>query len=486
MATVTMQWVQFLKDFDQPEDKSNDIEAKSYKKDDKIGVDEKTAKSLKQYGFVEFIEQPDGDDDDSGLDKELKKALKSFASGIEKAVSDSMNAVFEKVGEVLHKKIDLTPDQKKIEFLNRGFKDEGHFLQSIAKNSRHSDYSGINVGGEEGNDGVDLLFKAPTGQNISNDPEGGFAVPDVMSNAIWENINNDPASILPLTDRFETTGNSMRIPRLFESSRKSGTGKRHGGVTTTWLDEADEIQVTKTTMGRLNMQVHKLGAVIYLTSEMMADAPASFARRIKRLVPPAINFEVEEAFFHGTGVGKPKGVLEGDSLIQIQLQPNQENHTILHRNINKMYWRHWNRSNAVWYLHPDLAQILEFISFNDDSTNQRPIFIPPGGLADSPLGRLYGRPAVVTEHAKDLGSVGDISFLDWSQYATLTKMGGGISTASSIHVRFLFEEEAFRFTFRIDGQELWTSAKEDLYGDTTRSPFLTLASRTGGSTSSGL
>ena len=87
---------------------------------------------------------------------------------------------------------------------------------------------------------------------------------------------------------------------------------------------------------------------------------------------------------------------------------------------------------------------------------------------------------------KDFGSRVDIAFLDWSQFASLTKVGGGVSTASSIHVRFLFEEEAFRFTFRIDGQELWTSPKEDLYGDTTRSPFIVMGARTGGGTSSGL
>ena len=484
MATATIQWVKFLKGFTQPKDEENKIEAKTYKAGDTVGLDDsEIAEQLKALKYVEFIDEPNNEDD---LGKEMTKALKTFTEGLEKSINDTLSKSFEKVGEVLHKKIDLTPGQKEKELLNRGYDDEGHFLQSVCKAARPDLFS-FNVGGDDGNYGVELLNKAPTGQNVSNDPEGGFAVPDVMANAIWDNIIGDPASIMPLTDRFETSGNSLKIPRLFESSRKSGTGKRHGGVVTTWLDEADEIQVTKTTIGRLNMQVHKLGAVVYLTSEMMADAPASFANRIKRLVPPAINFEVEEAFFHGTGVGKPKGVLQGDSLIIIPLESGQANHTILHRNINKMYWRHWNRNNAVWYMHSDLAQILEFISFDDQTgNNKRPIFVPPGGLADTPLGRLYGRPVVVTEHMKDLGSVGDIAFFDWSQYATLTKTGGGISTASSIHVRFLFEEEAFRFTFRVDGQELWTSPKEDLYGDTTRSPFLTLASRTGGGTSSGL
>ncbi len=483
MAT---QWVKFLKDFSQPETGEGDtlVKAQEHKKDAIIGLDDPSvAEMLKGMGYLEFIEKPKGEEDDLGT--EMTKALKTFTEGLEKSINDTLSASFEKVGDVLHKRIDLTPDQKKKELLNRGFDDEGHFLQSICKQARPGDYN-FSVGGDNGNLGVELLFKAPTGQNVSNDPEGGFAVPDVMANAIWDNIENDPASIMPLTDRFETSGNSMRVPRLFESSRKAGTGKRHGGVVTTWLDEADEIQLTKTTIGRLNMQVHKLGAVIYLTSEMMSDAPASFARRIKRLVPIAINFEVEEAFFRGTGVGKPKGILNGDSVIRIPLEALQGNHTIQHRNLNKLYWRNWNRANAVWYMHPDVAAELEFISFNDDATNQRPVFIPPSGLVDSPLGRLYGRPVVITEHMEDFGDVGDIGFFDWSQYATLTKIGGGISQASSIHVRFLFEEEAFRFTFRVDGQELWTSPKEDLFGDTTRSPFTVLASRTGGGTSSGL
>jgi HK97 family phage major capsid protein len=151
-----------------------------------------------------------------------------------------------------------------------------------------------------------------------------------------------------------------------------------------------------------------------------------------------------------------------------------------------MYWRNWNRGASVWLTHPDAAQQLEFMFFNDDTTNKRPIYLPANQVVASPFGILYGRPVIPFEFMPDFGDQGDIGLFDLSQYATLTKAGGGIKTASSIHVRFLFEETAFRFTTRIDGRSLWTSPKEDLNGDTTRSPFVVLASRTGGGTSSGL
>ncbi len=126
--------------------------------------------------------------------------------------------------------------------------------------------------------------------------------------------------------------------------------------------------------------------------------------------------------------------------------------------------------------------------FDDDTTNKRSIYLPANQVVGRPFATLYGRPVIDYEFMPDFGSQGDIAFVDMSQYATLTKAGrgSGIKTASSIHIRFLFEETAFRFTARIDGRELWPSPKEDLNGDTTRSPFVTLASRTGGSTSSGL
>jgi hypothetical protein len=50
--------------------------------------------------------------------------------------------------------------------------------------------------------------------------------------------------------------------------------------------------------------------------------------------------------------------------------------------------------------------------------------------------------------------------------------------ASSIHLRFDYDQTAFRFVFRIDGQPWWPTAATPLYATSdTLSPFVTLAER---------
>lgn len=38
---------------------------------------------------------------------------------------------------------------------------------------------------------------------------------------------------------------------------------------------------------------------------------------------------------------------------------------------------------------------------------------------------------------------------------------GGVSQASSIHVRFLYDEQVFRFIYRVDGQPIWNTKLDE-------------------------
>lgn len=467
-------WVKFTSDYTQ-KSKTDGVKDISFKVGDIVELDATIAKALVTAGLCETTEEPKGDDN---LKTQFEDFTKSLVTTVQETVTNVFSEATKSLGDGVKTVFATAKDHEK-EGL-RGFEDENHFYKSII-NAGMDGSQPFNVG-----TGLELLTKAPTGQNISNDTEGNFAVPETIASAIWDNIENDPVSPLGMTDRYQTGGNSIKIPRMFESSRKQGAGQRYAGITTTWLDEADEIQATKGTMGKMSMELHKLGAVIYFTEEQLDDAAPSFNNRMRQNVPKAINFAVMESFFNGTGVGKPKGIFNSDSMIVVAKESGQGANTIFHKNVNNMYWRNWNRSNAVWYCHPDLAQQLEFMSFNDDTTNQRPVYLPANQVVSGPFGLLYGRPVVPLEFMSVFGSQGDLAFLDWSQYATLTKIGGGVKSAASIHVRFLYEETAFRFTFRIDGRELWTSPKTDLNGTNTRSPFVVMGERDSAETSSGI
>jgi hypothetical protein len=53
----------------------------------------------------------------------------------------------------------------------------------------------------------------------------------------------------------------------------------------------------------------------------------------------------------------------------------------------------------------------------------------------------------------------------------------GLQTDQSMHVRFLYNEQAFRFIMRINGQPIWQSALTPYKGANTLSPYVTLAAR---------
>jgi HK97 family phage major capsid protein len=110
-----------------------------------------------------------------------------------------------------------------------------------------------------------------------------------------------------------------------------------------------------------------------------------------------------------------------------------------------------------------------------------PVFMPAGGLSQSPYATIYGRPVIETEYNPALGILGDIMLIAPSEYALITK-GSGIQAASSIHVAFLTDESVFRFVARYDGAPMWPSAvtRYQTSSDfgTTVSPFVALAATT--------
>ena len=54
---------------------------------------------------------------------------------------------------------------------------------------------------------------------------------------------------------------------------------------------------------------------------------------------------------------------------------------------------------------------------------------------------------------------------------------GGVKAASSIHVRFLYDENVFRFIYREDGKPIWNKPLAPYKGKATVSPFVTLDKR---------
>lgn len=180
---------------------------------------------------------------------------------------------------------------------------------------------------------------------------------------------------------------------------------------------------------------------------------------------------------NGTGAGQLLGIQNAACLVSVAKETGQAADTVLFENIVKMWTRLYARSraNAAWYINQDVEPQLFGMAMSV-GTGGVPVFMPAGGISGQPYSTLFGRPIIPIEQAATLGDVGDIILADMSQYLLIDK--GAIKGDQSIHVKFLYGENTFRFVYRVNGQPIWKSVLTPFKGTAnTQSPFIVLAER---------
>jgi HK97 family phage major capsid protein len=273
---------------------------------------------------------------------------------------------------------------------------------------------------------------------------------------------------------ISANSNGVRIPIMNETSRASGS--RYGGIQVFWADEAATFTASRPRFRMFESNLKKLIGLMYATDELLADAVALTAM-VNRWFPLEFGFKLDDGIVNGTGVGQMLGFLQSPALVSVTKETGQKAQTLLYENIAKMFARLIDSSdaNAIWLYNRDALPQLLTMSLSV-GTGGAPIFLPATGAADRPYNMLLGKPMISIEQAATLGTVGDINLVDLSEYALATK--GNIVMASSIHVQFLTDEMAFRWTYRVDGQPFRNAPTVPFTGaGNTRSPFVALATR---------
>ena len=314
-----------------------------------------------------------------------------------------------------------------------------------------------------------LSTRAASGLNETTPSDGGFLVQqdfvtELLKRTYETGILASKVKKIPIS----TNANGMKINAIDEDSRANGS--RWGGVQTCWEGEADEITASKPKFRQMELSLKKLTGLCYATDELLQDA-AALEAVIRQAFAEEFGFKIDDAILSGSGEGEPLGILNSGAIVTVAKEASQTE-TITVENLIKMWNRLWSRSraNAVWYINQELEPYLYTLKIGD-----KPVYIPAGGLSEKPYGTLFGRPVVPIEQCSAAGEVGDIILADIGQYLLIDK--GGVKSASSIHVRFLYDENVFRFIYRVDGKPIWTKPLTPYKGSATVSPFVTLAKR---------
>lgn len=344
-----------------------------------------------------------------------------------------------------------------------GFESFGHFAQAVFN-------AGIPGGARD--DRLKYLGAA-TGLNQASPSDGGFTTPKRFGTEVMESVMGEPDSLFARCDQYPVEGESLEMPAVHETSRADGS--RQGGIRGYWLEEAEQITSSKPKFNRVKVQPHELGVLVYATNKLLRNSVMALERFLKRGLSSEINFMVGDALVNGNGVAKPLGILNAACLVTQAAEGSQTATTIKTANIDKMWSRLpvRSRKTAIWLCNQDCEPQIQ--QLDTDTGNGGVPLYRADIKDDNGLGRLYGAPLIPVEYCATLGTVGDLILADLNMM--LCGLQGGVDIAESIHLRFDYNETAFRAIFPIDAQPWLTSAITPKNGSNTLSPFVALATR---------
>lgn len=314
-----------------------------------------------------------------------------------------------------------------------------------------------------------LNARAAMGSNESNPSDGGFLVEptfakELLKRAYETGVLASKVKKIPLSGN----SNTLKIRAVDEDSRANGS--RWGGVQAYWEGEAEKLTESKPKFRMMELSLKKLTGLCYATDELLEDY-AALETVIREAFTEEFAFKLDDAILSGSGTGEPLGILKSSGSVIV---PKENGQTVMltTENLVKMWSRMWSksRSNANWYINQEVEPYLYTLKIGNE-----PVYLPAGGLSGKPYGTIFGRPVLPIEQCSAVGDVGDIVLADPGQYIMIDK--GGVKSATSIHVRFLYDEQVFRFIYRCDGQPIWNKALTPYKGTSTVSPYITLGKR---------
>jgi len=407
--------------------------------------------------------------------KKLDKDLKLIEE--EAALYDSLDQVVEPKPKSQHKETEFK-DNAKIETgkdleAEKPFNSLGEQLRAIylagADRSQPVDKRLLGLNEKQGG-----VQNAASGMGESVPSEGGFALQQDFAGMIFDSAI-DTGAILSRCDTYEI-GPQFNGAKWVDLDESDISTTVFGGVQVYWADEADTVSESHPKLKQREMTLKKLFGIAYATDELLQDT-TFITNLYSRAFSTAIERTLEGDIINGNGAGRPLGILQGGALVGVSKESGQPADTVKYKNFISMWARRWlvDSSNLLWVVHPDVEEQMLLMEF-PVGTGGVPVYLPPGGASESPYSKLFGRTVIPSDHCSTLGDKGDVLLMNPKEYVLMKK--GNAKQDTSIHVRFLYGEQTFRFTFRANGQPKRNSALTIKNSTKTRSPFVTLNART--------
>lgn len=318
------------------------------------------------------------------------------------------------------------------------------------------------------NEGLNYLSTAGSDEHSgSNDAFGGYLIPEgLMPGLMTVDAEEDF-----IAGRVQAVPMATPVVHINARTDKDHTSSVSGGLRVYRRAETNDVASSRMQTEQIRLGAESLMGISYATEELLQDSPISVAALVSAGFQQEFGSKLINERLNGTGVGQFEGIANCPALVTVAKESGQAADTLTYNNLLNMFARMWRPSQAIWICNqtciPQLGVLNQTVG-----TAGVPAWQPSAreGLPST----IFGQPVFFTEYCEALGDLGDIYFANWSQYLEGTYRP--MESAESVHVRFVENERAFRFTMRNDARSWWRSALTPKKG-VTLSPFVTLAAR---------
>lgn len=313
------------------------------------------------------------------------------------------------------------------------------------------------------------------GQVQATGQDGGLLLQGETSLDLLRSGYNNSAILSRAAQRDLGTSQYVELVGVDETSRVDGS--RGGGVRVYSDKELALIQQSKTVFDKVRLEPKRLTG-LYFASQELLDNAQILESEMAALFAEEFSFKGQDWAINGSGAGEALGIMKAPALVTVDKEAAQAPATVVFENLLRMKQRlnGRNRAGMLWCANKDVEAQLYTLSLPiGTGGTAMSVFVPSSDPTSEIAGTLLGIPVIFVEQCATLGTVGDIILADWSMYISANR--GGIQSASSMHLKFDYNQVCFRFVTWLDGQPRVKAPMTPYKGSNTVSPFVALATR---------
>lgn len=240
-----------------------------------------------------------------------------------------------------------------------------------------------------------------------NRSTSGISLPPQVSAEIWSDVQEQSAA-MRMARQIPLPGSGITVPIIT------------GDPTADWVDETDEITVSRSTFGNKQMTPYKLAVIEPISKEFTRDLPGLYAE-LRRRLPGTLAKKFDSTVFGTSAPGSNFDTLGGATAVALSPGSGASKNT--YSGLVKAYTTVANAGTGAALNGWALSSQGKGLLLGQVDTQGRPLLFSDiqGG---SPVSQLLGEPVYYTQGVYTSGTPNVIGFAgDWSTAAYGTVQG---------------------------------------------------------------